>query len=129
MQPSQEIASCKRSRHTLAGAHLGSAAPVPWPWAPAAVAAPASFLKDVRTLQTSLAGHNEVNTPFTGLREKTQTLATLRASMQSVQHQGLNKIRVLFYLFLMEKKMVSSISHGSARFVIWKEHENYFLYL
>lgn len=76
--------SLRSSGHTPAGPHLGSVAPVPWPRGPAAVAAPAGFLKDVRTLLTNLAGHDEVNVPFTGLGDKTQALATLSASRQSI---------------------------------------------
>lgn len=77
MQPSQERALCRSCGHTLAGPHLGSVAPVPWAWGPAAAAVPASFLKDVRTPLPMLAGHDEVNAPFTGLCDKTQVLATL----------------------------------------------------
>lgn len=103
MQPSQNIAPFRSSGHTLAGPHLGSVAPVPWPWGLAAVAVPAIFLKDVRTLLTKLAGHDEVDTPFTGLGDKRQVLATLRASIQTIQHQGLTKMRVWFYLFYGKK--------------------------
>lgn len=71
-----------------AGPHLGVVAPVPWPRGPAAVAAPAGFLKDVRTLLTGLAGHDEVDAPFTGLDDKTQALA-LGASIPSIQSPGL----------------------------------------
>lgn len=45
-------------------------------WGLAAVAVPAGFLKDVRTLPPNLAGHGKVNTPLTGLRDETQALAT-----------------------------------------------------
>ena len=76
MQASQERAPCRTSGHIPAGPHLGSVAPVPWPRGLAAVAAPAGFLKDVRALPPNLAGHDEVNTPFTGLRDETQALAT-----------------------------------------------------
>lgn len=78
MQPSHKTAPYRSDGHTLAGPHLGSVAPVPRPWGLAAVAAPARLLKDVRTLLLSLAGHDEMNAPFTGLSDKTQALATLR---------------------------------------------------
>ena len=77
MQPSQEIVPSRSGGNTLAGPHLGSVAPVLRPWGLAAIAAPASFLKDVRALLTSLAGHDEVNAPLAGLGNKTHALATL----------------------------------------------------
>lgn len=86
-----------------AGPHLGVVAPVPWPRGPAAVAAPASFLKDVRALLTGLAGHDEVDAPFTGLGDKTQALA-LGASIPASRHQGYQEVRVGFYLFFLWKK-------------------------
>lgn len=127
MQPSWEMAFCRSSGCTLAGPYLGSDAPVPWPWGLAAVTVPDGFLNDVRTLLTSLAGHDEMDVPFAGLGDKTHASATLRAPPHSTQRLGHTERCVLFYLF-HGKKMVSYVFHGSAHLVIWQEHENYFLY-
>lgn len=82
------------------GPHLGVVAPGPWPQGPAAVAAPAGFLKDVRTPLTGLAGHDEVDAPFAGLGDKTQALA-LGASFPSIQAPALPKC--VSFTFSMEK--------------------------